>query len=70
MANMVNMTNSEDGKQMVSDSRTRRFVVMLTPSEEDAIQKFRYDNRLPTKSEAARELIKAGLAGEMKTASD
>ncbi len=70
MANMVNITNPEDGEQSVNDSRTRRFVVMLTPGEEYAIQKYRYDNRLPTKSEAARELIKTGLAGEMKTATE
>lgn len=69
MANMVNMTNSKDGKQMVESSskglRTHRFVVMLTEDEVVAISQHRWENQIVSASEAARQLIKKGLEKEM-----
>lgn len=70
MINMVNMTNMEGGKQMVNESRTTRFVVMLTAGEHDAIQNYRFARRLGTKAEAVRQLVVKGLEAETKTATE
>jgi len=45
----------------VETLRQNRFVVMLTTAEEQAIQDFRFTNRIGTKADAARELIARGL---------
>ncbi|MET3925905.1 hypothetical protein [Devosia sp. 2618] len=42
--------------------RQSRFVMMLTESEDQAIQNFRFANRIGTKAGAARTLIERGLA--------
>lgn len=60
MTNMVNMTNSEDGKRPV-DGRNLRFVVMLTASEYQAINEFRHAQKISTLATAARLLIADGL---------
>jgi phage major head subunit gpT-like protein len=65
MANMVNMTNSGDGKQAMKPQRTNRFVVMLTDQEVQSIEDHRFANRIGTASEAARSLIRDGLKREM-----
>lgn len=65
MTNMVNMTNSEHAEQMINDARDRRFVVMLTGDECEAIRSFQHENRLASMSKAARVLIKSGLEKEM-----
>jgi len=61
MANMVNLTNMEDGKQMSKEPRSTRFVMMLTEGEERSLQAYRFRNHIGTKAEAARTLIAAGL---------
>ncbi len=43
------------------ERRTRRFPIMLTEQEETAIQKYRFQNEISTKAEAARLLIEKGL---------
>jgi len=42
--------------------RLSRFTVMLTESEDQAIQDFRFANRIGTKADAARQLIELGLS--------
>ena len=61
MSNMVNMTNLEKGKRSVFGLRELRFVVMLTEDENAQIQEYRFTNRIGTKADAVRELIRRGL---------
>ncbi|MGX9390539.1 hypothetical protein ACWX0K_07000 [Nitrobacteraceae bacterium UC4446_H13] len=42
--------------------RQNRFVLMLSDREIEAIQTYRFANRVGTKAEAVRGLIKLGLA--------
>lgn len=59
------MTTSEHGKRSVDPLRSKRFTILLTEQEEQAISDYRYANRLPTQAEAARTLIKKALTKEM-----
>lgn len=49
----------------VNDSRTVRCVVLLTEAEHSAIQTYRHTNRIGTKSEALRHLVRLSLNSEM-----
>jgi hypothetical protein len=42
--------------------RTERLQVHLQPEELGAIHDFQYNNRLPTRAAAVRELLRRGLA--------
>ena len=46
---------------MTSEPKDVRLPVMVTRSEADAIDVWRYDNRVPTRAEAIRRLIGLGL---------
>ena len=47
---------------MTSDcERTERLQVMLTAEELKAVDDFRFENRLPSRAAAVRELMKRGL---------
>jgi len=48
----------------MNDPRCNRFVMMLTKSEDLEIQKFRFEQRMTSKAEAARKLIRIGLRSE------
>lgn len=41
--------------------RSERLQVMLEPEELDAIDAWKFDNRLPTRAAAIRELLRRGL---------
>lgn len=41
--------------------KSERLVVMLTPAEAQRIQEFRFANRISSKAEATRSLIREGL---------
>lgn len=68
MTNMANIANLKQGKQK-ANGRTIRFVMMLTQQEEEEIQAFRFSSKMDSKAEAARGLIKMGLA-QTKTATE
>jgi hypothetical protein len=42
--------------------RTERLQVMLEPEELEALDDWRFENRLPTRAAAVRELLRRGLA--------
>lgn len=44
--------------------RTHRFPLMLTPEEVEAIDGYRWRNKIGTMATAVRELMEAGLAAE------
>lgn len=44
-----------------AERRTVRFPMMLSPSEAGWLDEFRWGNRIATRAEAARRLIKKGL---------
>ena len=46
---------------MASDVRGERLQVMLAPEELAAVDDFRFQNRMPTRAAAVRELLKLGL---------
>lgn len=48
--------------------RTRRLQIMLTDEEVAALDDYRFDTRLPSRSEAVRELLRAGLATQQSKA--
>lgn len=50
-------TKSEEGGEKL----TERLNMFLTPSQVEAINDFRFNNRIGTLSEAVRQLIKLGL---------
>jgi|GEM_PF-1966189 len=41
--------------------RDKRMPVMLSQAELDAIEKYRFENRVATRAEAVRRLVKIGL---------
>ena len=45
-------------------TRDERLQIMLTPEELKAIDKWRFDRRMPSRAAAVRELLKRGLAAE------
>lgn len=50
----------------LGDSETERLHVKITSSEIKAIDDWRFENRLPSRSEAVRRLIQIGLAFDEK----
>lgn len=49
----------------LGDSETERLHIKITKAELDAIDDWRYENRIPSRSEAVRRLVQSGLALEM-----
>lgn len=45
----------------LGDSETERLQVKITADEVRAIEDWRYENRVPSRSEAVRRLIQIGL---------
>jgi hypothetical protein len=45
-------------------SRNERLQVMLTAQEVGQLDDFRFENRLPTRAAAVRELLRRGLAAD------
>lgn len=48
----------------LTDFRGERLQIMLTPEELDALDNWRFANRMPSRAAAVRELLKRGLGGE------
>jgi hypothetical protein len=48
----------------IIDSRGERLQVMLSEDELEALDDFRFAQRMPTRAAAVRELLKRGLAAE------
>lgn len=46
----------------MADLRDERLQIMLSPEELAVIDDFRFQNRMPTRAAAVRELLKRGLA--------
>lgn len=46
----------------MSDPKDARIIIPVAQSLLEAIDDFRFDNRLPSRSEAVRRLIELGLA--------
>jgi len=46
------------------ETRQRRFPLLLTDTEADAISEYRWKNRIPSQTEAVRQLIAKGLEVE------
>ena len=44
--------------------RPQRLQIMLTDEELAALENWRFDKRMPSRSAAVRELLRRGLAGE------
>ena len=51
----------------LTDFRGERLQIMLTPEELDALDSWRFSNRMPSRAAAVRELLKRGLGGEAPT---
>ena len=51
-------------EKLVSDGKTERVHIALEPAELAAIDDYRFSARIPTRSEAIRRLIQAGLEAE------
>ncbi|MGB3338283.1 MAG: hypothetical protein WBA73_14005 [Devosia sp.] len=49
---------------MNEEAKTERLQVMIEPSLAEKIADYRFDNRIETRSEAARLLIEKGLKNE------
>jgi hypothetical protein len=47
--------------------RTERLQIMLTIDELAAIDEFRFENRMPNRATAVRELLRLGLAAGKRT---
>lgn len=71
---LVRLVQSALDAVMVSEPRDVRLPLMVTRSEADAIDAWRYENKVPTRAEAIRRLIEIGLettkrsGGSMKKA--
>lgn len=50
----------------MSTTRSQRLQFMLTLAELSVIDDFRFENRLPTRAAAVRELLQRGLASTAK----
>lgn len=46
------------------DLRQRRFPLLLNDHEADAVAEYRWKNRIPSQTEAVRQLIAKGLEAE------
>ncbi|MEL6416069.1 MAG: hypothetical protein AAFQ15_14110 [Pseudomonadota bacterium] len=44
------------------DAKTFKLQLMISPAELDAIDVWRYTNRMPTRAAAIRELIRLGMS--------
>ncbi|MBZ9675694.1 hypothetical protein [Mesorhizobium sp. ES1-1] len=49
---------------MAELERPERLQIMLTADELAALENWRFDNRMPSRSAAVRELLRRGLASE------
>lgn len=49
---------------MISDARGERLQIMLTSDELEAVDTWRFENRMPNRAAAIRELLKRGLTAE------
>ena len=49
---------------MKNDSRQRRFPLLLNDKEADAVAEYRWAHRIPSQTEAVRQLIAKGLEAE------
>lgn len=47
---------------MAANTRDERLQIMLSPSELEAVDNFRYLHRMPSRAAAVRELLQLGLA--------
>jgi hypothetical protein len=52
----------------MTDLRGERLQIMLSPEELSVIDDFRFQQRMPTRAAAVRELLKLGLASAGDTA--
>lgn len=50
---------------MENEARDARIPIMMEPALVERIDTFRFSNRIGTRAEAVRQLIRAGLAKEM-----
>jgi len=53
---------------MQKDLRAERLQIMLSPDELALVDDFRFNNRMPTRAAAVRELLKLGLAAQGESA--
>jgi hypothetical protein len=55
-----------EGLTMAKSTRQRdeRLQIMLDPKELQAVDNFRFNNRMPSRAAAVRELLKRGIAAE------
>jgi hypothetical protein len=49
---------------MADEDRGERLQIMLSQDELRAIEKWRFDKRMPSRASAVRELLRRGLAAE------
>jgi hypothetical protein len=49
---------------MAELERPERLQIMLSAEELNALENFRFKNRMPSRAAAVRELLRRGLAGE------
>lgn len=52
--------------QTDKDLRQRRFPLLLNDQEAEAVAEYRWKNRIPSQTEAVRQLIAKGLEAEAK----
>lgn len=52
-------------KSMEKEARDARIPIMMEPGLVERIDTFRFSNRIGTRAEAVRQLIKSGLEKEM-----
>jgi hypothetical protein len=52
----------------MNDLRAERLQIMLSPEELSVVDDFRFQNRMPTRAAAVRELLRMGLAAVGETA--
>lgn len=45
----------------MDETKTERLHLLISPSELDAIDDWRFENRIATRAEAVRRLVKIGL---------
>lgn len=55
---------------MKDDRRQRRFPLLLTDKEAEAVAEFRWRNRIASQTEAVRQLIAKGLKAEAEAKSE
>ncbi|HEV7319434.1 MAG TPA: hypothetical protein VGO04_12600 [Ensifer sp.] len=55
------MSTKAKGRPKLGDGNTERFHMAITAEEISAIDDWRYANRIPTRSEAVRQLVRLGI---------